>query len=239
MHLLKNPLLACAVEQHLHPELVRHLPALWDIAERAEANAWNALPLNSVGETDALRWLRQCKTKAPGVYAVPFLNPLLCTSIVSEFAGPGGPAYATNADEELPYRIPELVLSSECPQMFRTARELLLSGLSPVLTLLQARVPAVIRTVQLARYTAGGTEHGNWHHDEDSDQTIVVSLAPDLFKGGGTDIKLCPFEQSHHHIPALPQGHALIFNGKMTLHRGCLVTEGERHLLVYWTEAKA
>lgn len=42
-----------------------------------------------------------------------------------------------------------------------------------------------------------------------------------------------PFE-----VPQLPVGHAMLFQGSRTLHKGREVTEGARNLLVFWSELK-
>lgn len=55
--------------------------------------------------------------------------------------------------------------------------------------------------------------------------------------GGGTLVHAGPFENSVY-VPQLPVGHAMFFNGKAHRHYGCAVTNGERNLLVHWSEIK-
>jgi predicted 2-oxoglutarate/Fe(II)-dependent dioxygenase YbiX len=84
----------------------------------------------------------------------------------------------------------------------------------------------------LAKYTPEGTKQTQWHHDADSNMTGLINLAPELYTGGGTDIRTTLL--TYDHIPSIPKGHALVFNGNMLLHRGAPVETGERYLLVFW-----
>lgn len=231
MQLLRNPALACSLETYLHPDLRAVLPVMWKLAEFSERHAWNKQPRTKEMQR-ALDWL-DARQITDGVYVVPFLAPNVARAI--QFEANDWPRCPNEAEEKA-YRIPEIVLKEACPQLFRTTSELMQAGMWPVLQVVHGRTPSRINSIQLARYEPSGTRHGNWHHDEDSDQTIVVSLNSDAFEGGGTDIMTGPW--SRLHVPKVPTGHALIFNGKMTLHRGCAVESGVRDLLVYWTEVK-
>lgn len=234
MHLLKNPTLACSVEAHLHPAMVPHLPALWAMGERLPSGLFPIEPA-SAAERRALRFLAK-GCVAPNVYCLPLLSPVFCDALLVESRTFN---FQPNAEEAPAYQIPEAVLAETCPQLNRTLVELFRGAAWPMLAMLDARSPAQITSVQLAKYTPLGTAHGNWHHDEDSDQTVVVSLAPELHTGGGTELMLgSAFQRKTLNIPPLPKGHALFFRGKFTLHRGLAVESGERNLLVYWTEAK-
>jgi hypothetical protein len=233
MHILENPALACAVQQHLHPELVRMLPGLWDLHEHNTQHGWSVpLPPGALHSQarNAAEWL-QSKLVGPAL-AVPFLAASFCDAVVTEFRGY---RYEPNHEEGAAFQIPEVVLAKACPTLYRTCYELFKGAMLPVLSGTFGLTPEVVRSIQLAKYTPDGTRSGNWHHDEDSDQTVVVSLAPELHTGGGTDLR---HGFGRVHVPALDKGHALLFPGKTTLHRGSPVTTGERNLLVFWTELK-
>lgn len=232
----------------LHPELLKHAPALMEIIRCAKEVTDDPEKLAELIEEDhewleAYQWAIGTLTAnrvtglAGSAYAVPFLHPDVCANLVAEAVRMGEErGFVPNPEEEGPYQIPEIVVNHADPALHDH-----LAGLIDYLNiwflLIYQIVPNSISSIQFAKYEPNGTAHGNWHHDRDSDFTAVVSLAPDLFEGGGTDIRLSP--TLHHSVPPLPAGYALIMNGKQILHRGRAVTEGTRHLLVYWLDSHA
>lgn len=145
--------------------------------------------------------------------------------------------FAPNSLEDKAYQIPEWTTQDQCPQLFRALRELHDAALAPVWMLIQGRTADVYNTIQFAQYNPKGTAHGNWHHDEDSDQTTVVSLNPEQFSGGGTQLRTSAV--TYADVSPLDKGHALLFSGKTVLHRGLNVDAGTRNILVYWCEYRA
>lgn len=146
-------------------------------------------------------------------------------------------SFTPNPLEDKAYQIPEWTTQDQCPQLFRALRELHDAALAPVWMLIQGRTADVYNTIQFAQYNPKGTSHGNWHHDEDSDQTTVVSLNPEQFSGGGTQLRTSA--TTYADVPPLGKGHALLFSGKTVLHRGLNVNAGTRNILVYWCEYRA
>lgn len=230
----------------LHPELRQHLPALLEIL----SYAYEAKPepdeladqIAGIAEwMDAYSWamgyLTNNRVTAFGgaAYGVPLLDPAYCAHLVSESERLGAErGYVPNPDEDSPYQIPELVLSHVAPGLHEDIADLL-PALNAWFTLIYQVVPERISSIQFAKYEPNGTAHGNWHHDKDSPFTAVVSLAPELFTGGGTDIRTTP--TSFVSIDPLPAGFALVMNGQQIMHRGRAVESGVRHLLVLWLAA--
>lgn len=233
--LLKNHQLAVSVAMYVHPSLRKHLDTLRDIAPVFEANKQD--PITTLQgltrkQLGALVWL-DSRRVAPGVYDIPLLSPTLCDMIRNETA-----EWPFNGNPQEPehLRCPEAVLHEVCPQLGRTLWEIFRAATAPVYTLLHGTVPVNPSAVQLTRYTLDRNSLGGWHQDEDSDFTAVVELAPELHTGGGTDVMSAPLTVTS--VPTLAKGHALLFCGKTTHHRGRPITEGVRDLLVYWTESK-
>ena len=236
MHLLANGLTAVPCEAWLHEELRLHLPALSRLARVAEEQDSNIEPLidslDSAG-LQALAWL-QAHQLMPTVYSIPMFSPYYCDLLVAEAEKMGREiGYEPNEDEELAFQIPELVTNTLCPALFTGLSVLFERAAHPVCRLLYGQEPSEHSSIQFARYEPGATSHGNWHHDADSDITLVVSLQPEKFQGGGTDIRTGPL--TFETIPKLRKGHGLLFLGRTTLHRGRAVRAGRRDLLVFWT----
>lgn len=164
-----------------------------------------------------------------GVYSLPYLSPEFCASIMRQLADV---EYSVNAEEEPEAQIPEAMLEHLHPELFHCLSGLW-QGVGPALaTCLWGMDPTVIASIQAAKYSAGiGTE---WHLDQDSDVTLVVALT-DSHTGGGTQV----YPGAHSDVftvPSLPVGHAMLFRGRSTLHKGLPVHTGERNLMVHWTK---
>lgn len=238
---MSNPL-----KQSLHPEFLLHVDALkelidWASSERPEpedlAEAIKANPDWYASYTWAMSHLAQSRIDglAGCIYSVPFLSPEFCGSLISQsevLAVNGG--WRTNDCEPKPYQIPEIVIRKRDPALHE-----LLEGLIPFLNLWFAlvyqAVPQSVSSIQFTKYSTADIAGGNWHHDLDSDFTAVISLAPSMYEGGGTDVRITPIH--YIRVPPLKPGYAMIFNGKQILHRGCPVTSGSRYLLTYWLDS--
>lgn len=218
----------------LHPELAAHYKGLKSLLHHLEETAGNIPDLGDLDEqqVSALQWFESLSRPVAGkALAIPLLHPDLCDALLSVMREQGG-EMAPNPQEAAEYRIPELVLQYKMPELYRSIRAFAESLLYPICTLFWGKEPREIRSIQLARYTPDGTRMTGWHHDEDSNMTAVVNLAPELYSGGGTDFRtgIMTFE----YVPPVPKGYALIFNGYNTLHRGAPVQSGERNILVFW-----
>lgn len=232
MWLLNNPVLAVAVEQHLHPELRQRLPAIRAAASTLVRRGFNIKRLPR-DERAAIEWVEGHRVCGTNAYTLPYLSPAYADALQTEvLAVPTG--FTPNDLEDKPYQIPEWTTQDNCPQLFRALRELHDAALAPVWLLIQGKTADLYRSIQFAKYNPKGTSHGNWHHDEDSDQTTVVSLNPEQFSGGGTQLRTSA--TTYAEVPPLEKGHALLFSGKTTLHRGLNVDAGTRNILVYWCE---
>lgn len=169
-------------------------------------------------------------TQHGNAISIPLLDPRVCDDIVRRHQDA---EFTPNMAEEPDYRINELVLDpSERSTMIlmRFAEEVIW----PLFSLLYGKAPNRFSSIQIARYGAPGPVGTGWHHDEDSEATCTVSLNPGQFAGGGTALRPLGGFAAPVYVPPLPQGHALLFNGRTTLHRGLDVTEGVRNLLVFW-----
>ncbi|MBH9196966.1 hypothetical protein I5K50_11455 [Pseudomonas aeruginosa] len=145
-------------------------------------------------------------------------------------------SFAVNPDEEAEVQIPEITLADTCPTLHSCLHGLFNNVVNPLTKVLYQLEQAKMSSIQFAQYTPDNTAHGNWHHDRDSDITLVVALS-DFHKGGGTAVKPQGLGKTFV-VPQLPVGHAMLFQGSRTLHKGLPVTEGARNLLVFWSELK-
>lgn len=231
----------------LHPDFRQHYPALMEIITYAKNADPQPETLAEMIEQDdewlsAWQWAmgilvtNRVTGLAGSAFAVPFLHPDVCGKLVDEAVRLGiEHGHQPNLEEDSPYQIPELVLKHVAPELHERCAELV-EALKIWFLLIYHVAPNSISSIQFAKYEPNGTAHGNWHHDRDSDFTAVVSLAPELFEGGGTDIRLNAVD--YHSVPPLPAGFALIMNGKQIQHRGRAVESGVRHLLVFWLDSR-
>lgn len=233
MALLLDGLTAVPQVAWLHPQLRRHLPALREVARALEERKHNGITYTDE-QLDSVVWLAEHRVQGTNAYTPPFLSPEYCDKLLAEAEQLA--EYKVNDDEEQPYQIPELVVHEHCTTLATALQVLFDDVFTPICLVLYGYCPKILRSVQFAKYTPDNTAHGNWHADADSDITAVVSLAPELFNGGGTALKTGAI--GHTIVDKLPKGHALLFHGKTTLHKGLPVTGGVRDLLVFWSELK-
>jgi len=230
----------------LHPEFARYAQALMDLTEYARDNNCSPEQLDEIVSessdwSEAFAWAMSVLMNnrvtglAGSAFGVPFLNPDICAKFVTEAVRLGDEyGHTPNPDEEPAYQIPEIVLKHVAPDIHEKVSDLV-QYLNIWFMLIYQTTPKSISSIQFAKYEPDGTGNGNWHIDEDSDFTAVVSLAPEMFEGGGTDIMVSPVE--YMSVPPLPAGYALLMNGKQIRHRGRQVTSGVRHLLVFWLDS--
>lgn len=165
-----------------------------------------------------------------GVYSFPFLSKSMCKKLIDKSTKY---TYTVNDCEDTPYQMPEVVLADKDVALYEKMLEIFNSNIPEITKVVYAAETKEIRSIQLAKYSPETIANGNWHIDEDSDLTLVVSLS-DAHEGGGTMIK--PYGLAEEvEIPQLPVGHALLFRGKHYMHKGLPVTKGERNILVFWT----
>lgn len=165
-----------------------------------------------------------------GVYSFPFLRHEYVEDLLNEVAAM---SFAVNPDEEALVQIPEITLQDNCPSLHQCLHSLFLHVVKPLAAVLYGLEPKFMQSIQFAQYTPENTAQGHWHHDEDSDITLVVALT-DHHKGGGTMVKPQGLGEVFM-VPQLPVGHAMLFQGSRNLHYGLPVTEGARNLLVFWS----
>lgn len=227
----------------LHPEFAIHADTLLEIISTASATSPEPEALAELIKEDA-DWLASwtwamnivSNNRVVGLsgcaYGVPFLNEQAADALVGLAVKMGDKVgFTPNEEEEKPYQIPEIVIGHFSEDCHAKVRDLI-KYLNIWFALIYGNTPRSISSIQFTKYEPSDTAGGNWHFDEESDFTAVVSLAPELYQGGGTDIKITPTD--YHHIPGLYKGFALVFNGKMMAHRGAKVDSGVRHLLTYW-----
>lgn len=142
------------------------------------------------------------------VHRLPFLTVEQCAAVLAL-----GTQYEVNPEEDGPYQIPECVLPEFDGSFIDDWTVLAYQG-------------KFRGNWQLAKYTDGET---GFHHDMDSELTVVINLTPSA--SGGTGIRTACHRETE--IGALPVGHGLMFNGRMVHHRG-LRCYGTRNLLVGW-----
>lgn len=240
MHVLTRPGVAIASLDKYHPALREHIETIKAMGNASEER--HGLTLDDLALNDIwARVLPDLLTEYPkeavaftsGVYSLPFLHPDYCDALLTEVAAM---SFEVNPDEEAEVQIPEITLADRCPALHSCLHGLFNNVINPLTRVLYQLEQTKMSSIQFAQYTPENTARGNWHHDRDSDITLVVALS-DFHKGGGTLVKPQglgePFE-----VPQLPVGHAMLFQGSRTLHKGLEVTEGARNLLVFWSELK-
>ncbi|WP_085589305.1 hypothetical protein [Pseudomonas sp. B14(2017)] len=242
MHVLTRAAVAIPALDKYHPDLLPHLDTykvLGDLAQ--ERNGLNHTDFRPVRKEwcDALSAIKEygpTRGGVPftsGVYSIPFLHPKYCDDLLTEIAAM---SFAVNEDEEAEVQIPEITLADNCPSLHSCLHGLFNKAVNPLTQVLYQLEQERMSSIQFAQYRPDNTAKGHWHHDRDSDITLVVALS-DFHKGGGTLVKPQglgePFE-----VPQLPVGHGMLFQGSRTLHMGLPVTEGARNLLVFWSEIK-
>lgn len=165
-----------------------------------------------------------------GAIAAPILSPEFCEALLKSVEHV---PFLPNMAEEPSYRINEWVLGPS-DDYFLGVLSAATEAIWPLFHILYGTAPNSISSVQVARYGEPGPVGTGWHHDESSEATCTISLAPHLHTGGGTALRPTGAFRPAVTVPPLPQGWGLLFNGRTTLHRGLDVTSGVRNLLVYW-----
>jgi len=167
-----------------------------------------------------------------GIYSFQLLSKEYCEIILSKTNKYN---YSVNCDENTYAQIPEVVLEEHDDELYSKMYCVFLDSVKPLSKLMYGVEPKTVNSIQLARYSSGSTDKGNWHFDEDSDITLVISLNNE-HSGGGTVIK--PYGLGKEFIvPQLQAGEALLFRGKHYMHKGLPVTSGTRDLMVFWSES--
>jgi len=170
------------------------------------------------------------RSHTSGVYSFPFLRPEFIDDLLNEVAAM---SFEVNGEEDALVQIPEITMQDNCPSLHACLHSLFQHVVKPLAVILYGNEPKFMQSIQFAQYTPENTAHGHWHHDNDSDITLVVALT-DHHKGGGTMVKPQGLGEAFE-VPQLPVGHAMLFQGSRMLHYGMPVTEGARNLLVFWS----
>lgn len=240
-HVLLKASTAYPSKDKLDPILLANIPIFEQMAQAAEdrhgltwADLWHRDDWSASLETV----VREYGRKAPfsqgpftsGVYSFPFLKPEYIDDLLNEVAAM---SFEVNAEEDALVQIPEITLQDNCPRLHDCLHSLFQYAVKPLAAILYGLEPKFMQSIQFAQYTPENTAHGHWHHDNDSDITLVVALT-DHHVGGGTMVKPQGLGEAFE-VPQLPVGHAMLFQGSRMLHYGLPVTEGARNLLVFWS----
>ena len=229
MYLIENTELLDPVHPWLHPVLKTGLKELLAYSQ----NYWDGLEVREL-RTDGRQELlvKLCVgANAQGVYEFPFLQEDVCEALLEEVKHW---RFSPNPEEAPEHQMQEAVLEVVCPPLARALKYLSECVLHPMFTLLYGVQPQVYKSIQLAKYRPGGDSMTAWHLDENSELTCTVALSNTArYKGGGLQV-----------FPGIdcgrtPRGFASMFRGATCMHRSNPVLEGERALLVYWTDVQA
>lgn len=169
----------------------------------------------------------------PMIFSAPVLHEDEC-DYLSKFAHEFRDKFSTNPAEENDYRIDELMLEVHSEDLYDQCSFLCFHRINPLFRLIMGHEPKIVSSIQLARYTPKTTKKTDYHTDDESELTCLVSLAPDRFKGGNTHFRPWGINSTEVVVPPLPKGHGLFFNGRGVHHKGGEVSEGEKLILVYW-----
>lgn len=166
------------------------------------------------------------------IYAMPMFSKEFVEMTMNEIQNiKENSGFSVNEEEKPEARIEEFVLRHMCPGWHLSMMQLILAKINIIYSFLFGR-PVVDGIVQLANYNPKGVNQTCWHHDNDSDVTMVCPLNTGAYKGGGTEF----FNRGK--IDPLPDGHALIFPAYGHLHRGITTESGDRYLFVFWLSKK-
>lgn len=239
-HVLLKASTAIPSKDKLHPALKDRIPILEQMAQAAEDRHGLILSdlHNRLDWFDALtKPVKEHGLKlgfgfegSTGVYSFPFLRPEYVEDLLNEIAAM---SFEVNEEEDALVQIPEITLQDNCRSLHDCLHSLFQYAVKPLAAILYGLEPAYMQSIQFAQYTPENTAHGHWHHDKDSDITLVVALT-DHHEGGGTMVKPQGLGEAFE-VPQLPVGHAMLFQGSRMLHYGLPVTEGARNLLVFWS----
>ena len=170
-----------------------------------------------------------CKKVFPEIYTFPLFRRQWCKMMVEEIEIMRKElAFETNEHEDELRQIPEIVLKTQCPELYRNMWFVVQTVLNPIFNALWQRNCADPTTIQIANYKLVDKKQGAWHHDDSSDISVVVPLNTGSYEGGGTAF------HNYGKINPLPVGHALMFPSFINLHKGLPVESGDRYLLVFW-----
>jgi hypothetical protein len=179
-------------------------------------------------------WKHPITHRGPMIFSAPVLHEDECDILVRH-AEEHGDLFTPNEEEGKAYQIDELVLGLGDRELYNQLVFILQSRVTPLFRLMTGHKPSYASSIQLARYTPESTNKTDWHIDEQSELSCIVSLAPERHVGGGTYLRPYGPAGKTIFVPPLQKGHALFFNGRYVYHKGAEVSEGERLLLVYWT----
>ena len=169
-------------------------------------------------------------THADNIFSFKAFTEEFATKLLEETLN-CGVDWERNPDEDEYRSMPEIRLREMDNRLFEMYKHFVLEWFAVVTEDYWKVHSNMLADAQIAKYDPTNQKHGNWHHDASSDITFVTPLSAG-FKGGGTE-----FLNQNIQIDPLPLGHVLCFPGRVThLHRGKLVTEGERYILTAWTK---
>ena len=227
MYDLKNYLLSMQSHWMIHQPTYKAVQDTLPIITKYQANKG----IEKLGNTPAKK---MCKKVFPEIYTFPLFRRQWCKMMVEEIGLMRKEMqFEANDDEDELRQIPEIVLKTECPELYRNMWFVVRTVINPMIMSLWQRDCGDPATIQIANYNIVDKQQGAWHHDESADISVVVPLNTGSYKGGGTEF------HNYGTLKPLPNGHALMFPSFTNLHRGLPVEGGDRYLLVFWLYEKS
>jgi|TARA_R100000353_G_scaffold92232_1_gene67892 hypothetical protein len=165
------------------------------------------------------------------VYSVPLFTKEFCEMMVDEIKNMQDSynlEFEANETEDYYRQIPEITLADNVPVLHDVLWSVAQNVLNPVFFAVWQRYCSRVGSIQLANYNPTEKEKGAWHHDQSADISVVVPLNTGDYTGGGTEF------YNRGVVDPLPNGSALFFPSFTHMHRGQVVQEGDRYLLVFW-----
>lgn len=226
-YVLKNHMLMYPAEWMLEPEIAKAISQDKPLVRKCITEG-----VPSDLSPNQLSILPHAEHQGHDIYTMPLFSKEFVEMLQDEIENiKTHSRFEVNPDEAKEVQIEEFVLRLKCPGWYLSMLQLFLSHINVVIGALYGRVMSS-GVIQLANYNPRGVQQTSWHHDGDADFTMVVPLNTGDYEGGGTEF----FNRGS--VPALPNGHALIFPAQSTLHRGMPVESGDRYLLVFWMRRK-
>lgn len=214
----------------VHPVMREWIPKLNGFITQVEQLGLDAIP--ALWDRESM-WEFPLNYHASGLWTFPLLSEEGCQFFLTLAQAAEGD-FKVNPDEDAPYQMPELILKDRAPGAHAVARIVWDYVIKPMCLACYGKEPDHCTAIQLCRYTPDTIDGGNWHHDECSEFTVLVNIAPELYEGGEFKVFLDGPLNKPFTLKDVPKGHAILFNGRMNFHKGGVVTEGEKNLLVYW-----
>jgi hypothetical protein len=228
MYDLKNYLLSMRSHWMVHQPTYQAVQETLPLITKYQANKG----IEKLGNTPAKK---VCRQVFPDVYTFPLFRRQWCKLMVEEIELMRKElTFEANEDEDVLRQIPEIVLKTQCPALYRNMWFVVQTVINPIIVSLWQRPCKDAATIQIANYNIVDKKQGAWHHDESADISVVVPL-----NTGSLQRWRYGVPQPWPAQAAAQRARADVPVSFTNLHRGLPVDGGDRYLLVFWLYDKS